>query len=142
MESNDVKEALQAVEEVERSVERRSGQRRVPLWVGFAVSLLLGASMGLVVYGSLWGYALFVAWAVLLIAIAYTDSRNRGVRPTLKQEVKPEPQVSRSALVGPFLFFALILLPKGSVTWAIVAGVVSTAAFSVLYWWEWSGRAA
>ena len=130
------------VEEVERSVERRSGQRRVPLWVGFAVSLLLGASIGLVVYESPWGYVLSVACPVLLIAITYIDSRNRGVRESLKQEVKAGPQVSRSAFLIAFLVLALTWLPKRPLTWAIVAGVVSAAAFAVLYWWEWSGRAA
>lgn len=140
MENNEAREALAAVDDVERRA-----AESVPAGGVSVVSIALtGAIAGLAIFFALqrWPIPTFITCFVLMgVGIWIGTARHRQVRPAMKQEVDTtEGAWSWKSFLG-FLvaysgmFLALQVLPQGNTGVSAVAGVVAAVVCAAALWW-------
>lgn len=140
MENNEAREALAAVEDVERRAAESVPAGRVPV-----VSIALtGPIAGLAAFFTLQGWPIptFITCFVLMgVAVWLGTARHRNVRPAMKQEVDTtEGAWSWKRFLGFLLvysatFIALQVLPKGNTGVSAVAGAVAAVVWASGLWW-------
>ena len=136
MTDTEARAALEAVDEVEA---RAGGKRRVPWAVITLVSAATGAAAGLSLHHQLAGLLLIAGICLLILAVELR--RPHAVRPAVKQDVAPDPEMSwRTSL--PVLVFVptFILLPHDNVAVSVCTGALVALGTGLLLAQEWRGQ--
>lgn len=144
MKNNEAREALAAVDDVERRAAESAPAGRAPV-----VSIALtGPIAGLAVFFTLQGWPIptFITCFVLMgVGVRIGTARHRNVRPAMKQEVDTTEGAwswKRSlgfllvySLVYSATFIALQVLPKGNTGVSAAAGAVAAVVWASGLWW-------